>query len=94
MTDVAAWLRGLKRYEATFRENDIGSDVLPELTAEDLREIGVASVGDHRRLLAAIAALRGPPPCAGPAAEPPSAIDRQASKTSKPVHSGGAFGLE
>ena len=64
MTDVAAWLRGLGlgRYEATFRDNDVGADVLSELTAEDLREIGVASVGDRRRLLAAIAALRGPPP--------------------------------
>src|SRR5215207_3566525 len=74
VTDVAAWLRGLGlgRYEATFRDNDVGPDVLPELTAEDLREIGVASVGDRRRLLAAIAALRGPPPSAAlPAAEPP-----------------------
>ena len=46
MTDVAAWLRGLGlgRYEATFRDNDVGADVLPELTAEDLREIGVAVV--------------------------------------------------
>jgi hypothetical protein len=61
VTDVAAWLRGLGlgRYEAAFRENDVGADVLPELTADDLREIGVASVGDRRRLLAAIAALRG-----------------------------------
>ncbi len=37
MTDVAAWLRGLGlgRYEAAFRDNDVGADVLPELTAED-----------------------------------------------------------
>src|SRR3954453_5919317 len=72
--DVAAWLRGLGlgRYEAAFRGNDVAADVLPELTAEDLREIGVASVGDRRRLLAAIAALRGPAPSSrNPADEPP-----------------------
>src|SRR5215212_11073865 len=76
VTDVAAWLRGLGlgRYEAAFRENDVGADVLPELTADDLREIGVASVGDRRRLLAAIAALRGPAPSSKtPADEPPPA---------------------
>src|SRR5215212_261725 len=74
VTDVAAWLRGLGlgRYEAAFRDNDIGADVLPELTADDLREIGVASVGDRRRLLAAIAALRGPaPPSRTPGDGPP-----------------------
>src|SRR5215210_1556992 len=72
--DVAAWLRGLGlgRYEAAFRDNDIGADVLPELTADDLREIGVASVGDRRRLLAAVAALRGPAPSShAPADESP-----------------------
>ena len=38
--DVADWLRalGLERYEAAFRENDVGADVLLDLTAEDLRE--------------------------------------------------------
>jgi class 3 adenylate cyclase/tetratricopeptide (TPR) repeat protein len=35
--------------------------VLPRLTAEDLKEIGIAAVGDRRRLLDAIAALRTPP---------------------------------
>ena len=64
MTDVAAWLRGLGlgRYEAAFRDNDVRADVLPRLTADDLKDIGVASVGDRRRLLDAIAALRGPAP--------------------------------
>jgi hypothetical protein len=74
VTDVADWLRGLGlgRHEAAFRDNDIRADVLPELTAEDLREIGVASVGDRRRLLAAIAALRGPAPSSiNPSDEPP-----------------------
>jgi class 3 adenylate cyclase len=57
--DISAWLRelGLERYEQAFRENEVGPDVLPKLTAEDLKEIGVIPVGDRRRLLDAIASL-------------------------------------
>ena len=44
-----------------FRDNGIGEAVLPHLTVEDLKEIGVATVGDRRMLLAAIAALASPP---------------------------------
>ena len=64
--DVADWLRrlGLERYAAAFRENEIDAAVLPRLTAEDLRDLGVTSVGHRRQLLDAIAALRTfvPPP--------------------------------
>ena len=58
--DVVVWLRslGLGKYEAAFRENDIDETVLPNLTAEDLKELGVASLGHRRKLLDAIAALR------------------------------------
>src|SRR5215813_11438707 len=58
--DVAAWLHGLglERYEAAFRDNEIDWAVMPELTADDLKDIGVAAVGHRRKLLAAIAALR------------------------------------
>src|SRR5215213_9802498 len=58
--DIGAWLRGLglQRYEPAFRGNDIDAELLPGLTAEELRDIGVASVGHRRRLLDAIAALR------------------------------------
>jgi class 3 adenylate cyclase len=60
--DVGGWLRGLDlgKYEAAFRDNGIGEAVLPHLTVEDLKEIGVATVGDRRMLLAAIAALTTP----------------------------------
>ena len=60
--DVGAWLRGLGlgQYEQAFRDNDIDADLLPTLTADDLRELGVASLGHRKRLLAAIAALAGP----------------------------------
>ena len=57
--DIAAWLRGLglEQYEAAFRANEIDAGVLPSLTAEDLRDLGVTLVGHRRRLLDAIAAL-------------------------------------
>jgi len=58
--DVGGWLRklGLERYEPAFREHEIDSEILPRLTAEDLKDLGVALIGDRRRLLEAIAALR------------------------------------
>jgi SAM domain (Sterile alpha motif) len=40
------------KYEAAFRDNAIDEQVLRDLTAEDLKEIGVAAVGDRRKLLA------------------------------------------
>lgn len=57
--DVGAWLGalGLRRYEQAFRDNDVDARVLPGLTADDLKEIGVTSVGHRRLLLQAIAAL-------------------------------------
>ena len=64
--DVGEWLRGLGlgQYEDRFRDNRIDAEVLPQLTADDLREIGVAAVGDRRKLLAAIAALAARSPSA------------------------------
>src|SRR5262249_4723815 len=58
--DLGGWLRslGLEGYEAAFRENEIDERVLPSLTQEDLKEIGVGPVGHRRMLLEAIAALR------------------------------------
>ena len=43
------WLRdlGLGEYEEKFRDNRIGADVLPRLTADDLKDIGVSAVGDR-----------------------------------------------
>lgn len=72
--DVGAWLLGLglAEYEAVFRENRIDFDILPRLTAEDLKEIGVAAVGDRRRILAAAEALLAP---SAPARPAPASIE-------------------
>ena len=58
--DVLGWLKnlGLEQYEAIFRDNDIDASVLLSLTNEDLKDIGVASLGHRRKLLEAIAVLQ------------------------------------
>ena len=56
--DLAQWLSelGLDQYAAAFAENDIDFDVLTQLTDADLKELGVSSLGNRKRLLSAIAA--------------------------------------
>ena len=56
--DVGEWLRslGLAQFEATFRENGIDAEVLPELTEADLEKLGML-LGHRKRLLKAIAGL-------------------------------------
>jgi hypothetical protein len=57
--DIGAWLRklGLGQYGAAFRDNEIDDTVLRNLTAEDLKDLGVSIVGHRRKLLDAIAGL-------------------------------------
>jgi class 3 adenylate cyclase/predicted ATPase len=73
--DIAAWLQGLglERYVPAFRDNEIDWEVLPKLTSEDLREIGVAAIGHRRKLLDAIAALGAAVPTATVTAAPSDA---------------------
>jgi class 3 adenylate cyclase len=83
--DVGDFLRelGLDQYEAAFRDNGIDMRVLPKLTAEDLKDLGVAMVGHRRLLLEAIAALRepaAPPVMAG--ADAPDVAPIQAPQVS------------
>jgi class 3 adenylate cyclase len=79
--DVVVWLRGLGlgEYEAAFRENEIDATVLPSLTEEHLKQLGVTALGHRVKLLDAIAALRNdasgraPPVDAATASSTPSA---------------------
>jgi class 3 adenylate cyclase/predicted ATPase len=86
--DVADWLRklGLEQYEPAFSANEIDANLLPSLTSEDLKDLGVSLVGHRRRLLDAIAALGAstgdsslpnPPPPAGEGRVGPDAERRQ-----------------
>jgi len=78
--DVGGWLRrlGLEQYEAAFRENKIDEIVLPRLTAEDLKDLGVGFVGDRRKLLDAIATLRTEASAPTPLSDVPLATDKAA----------------
>jgi class 3 adenylate cyclase len=60
MQQIADWLQklGLGQYAQRFVENDISIAVLPDLTDQDLKEIGV-SLGHRRQLLRAITELKG-----------------------------------
>lgn len=57
--DVGAWLRGLGLgdYSEAFFENGVDASMLPELTNDDLKDLGIARLADRKRLLAAIAEL-------------------------------------
>ncbi|MBI4952942.1 MAG: AAA family ATPase, partial [Myxococcales bacterium] len=72
--DVGGWLRdlGLEPYAPAFAANHIDGETLATLGDADLRELGVASLGHRKRLLAAIEALR-----AAPTAAPASSAERR-----------------
>ena len=80
--DIMVWLRslGLGKYEAAFRENEIDETVLPGLTHETLKELGVASVGHRLKLLDAIAALRNDASGKAPS------VDAATTSTSRNAH--------
>ena len=65
---IDGWLRGigLDQYAETFRANDIDGELLCRLTNDDLKDIGVVSLGHRKKLLEAIADL-GSAPAASPA---------------------------
>ena len=83
--DVGDWLRrlGLEQYEASFRENKIDDTVLPSLTAEDLKDLGVGFVGHRRKLLDAIAALRTEASAPAPLSDASPATDKAANDTAE-----------
>ena len=71
-TEIAQWLRalGLEQYIDAFRDNAVDAGILPTLTADDLRDMGVAAIGHRRRLLNAIAELAADPSAAADAPTP------------------------
>jgi class 3 adenylate cyclase/predicted ATPase len=83
--DLGGWLRnlGLEQYEAAFRDNAINEKVLPRLTAEDLKDLGVVIVGHRRTLLDAIAALRADANAKAAPADAVSIIDTSPGDTAE-----------
>src|SRR5262249_16103481 len=74
MQQIVDWLEklGLGQYAQRFAENDITFAILPHLTDQDLKELGVTSLGHRRQLLLAISEISrvqkgpAPPPSAAP----------------------------
>ena len=80
MKQIADWLEklGLGQYAQRFAENDIDFDILSELTDQDLEKIGVTSLGHRRKLLRAIADLKGVEKITPAVADAPPATPRAA----------------
>ncbi|KAJ1292706.1 hypothetical protein BS78_01G010600 [Paspalum vaginatum] len=57
---VKAWLDGLglSRYAPVFEIHEVDDEVLPLLTLEDLKDMGIGAVGSRRKMYAAIQKLR------------------------------------
>jgi hypothetical protein len=74
MQQIADWLQklGLRQYAQRFAENDISFSILPDLTDQDLKELGVASLGHRRQLLREIAQLGKTVDAASSAPSPPA----------------------
>src|SRR5215469_5221326 len=82
MQQVTDWLEklGMSEYAQRFADNDIDFSILGDLTDQDLKDLGVASLGHRRKILRAIAELDRPEATAAPAAEaraPPSGATPQ-----------------
>jgi len=84
---IADWLGqlGLGQYAQRFAENDINFAILPDLTDQDLKELGVSSLGHRRQLLRAIAELDGMPTVAAPATAAAPAPAPTPSPTTPPL---------
>ena len=96
MLDVARWLaeQGLERYVEAFPENDIDAAVLRTLNRDDLKELGVSSLGHRKKLLEAIAEFRESPhaPTSMPAARHDGGVWRsRAASVDRAVLRSGRF---
>jgi class 3 adenylate cyclase/tetratricopeptide (TPR) repeat protein len=72
MQEIADWLEslGMPEYAQRFAENDVDCTILDDLTDQDLKDLGVVSLGHRRKLLRAIAALGRPSAGAAPPETP------------------------
>jgi hypothetical protein len=86
MHQIADWLEklGISEYTQRFAENDIDTSVLPHLSDQDLKELGI-SLGHRRKMLAAIGELAG----AAPATPKPVAATE--TKTQDPAERQSGF---
>jgi class 3 adenylate cyclase/predicted ATPase len=82
--DIDSWLGGIgfAQYTEMFRANDIDIELLGRLTNDDLKDMGVVSLGHRKKLLEAIADLGSAPaapPVPATVAPPPISAPVEAS---------------
>ena len=84
MQQIADWLEklGMSEYVQRFAENDVDISVLPHLSDQDLKELGV-SLGHRRKMLAAIA--KSDDTSAAPEPVPASASQAPAVSAAPPI---------
>ena len=91
--EIAGWLDklGMSEYAEHFAANDIDFTILPELTDQDLKELGITSLGHRRKILRAIVELgngsAAPPKETQPTATPVAPPIRAAEPGPKPAAS-------
>jgi hypothetical protein len=95
MEQIADWLEklGMSEYAQRFVENRIDLSVLPELTDQDLKDLGVV-LGYCRKILRAISDLGSAPhaapsvvPASGPTSAAPPSIAAVGETAAAPVSS-------
>jgi class 3 adenylate cyclase len=89
--DIAQWLEGLGlgRYAEAFAENGVDFDFLPEITNDDLKDLGIARLADRKHILKAIARLAAGAPIEGTPAEahtPGAQLDSRTPVAYTPKH--------
>ena len=79
MAQIRAWLAelGLPQYVEAFERNDVDFGVLAALSEEDLKELGVLSLGHRKKLLGAIQTLSAVPAVPAEIAPRASAAERR-----------------
>ena len=89
MREISEWLEklGMSEYAQSFAENDIDLAVLGDLTDQDLKELGVTSLGHRRKILRASAELGNAPAAAAvpPSPRPAAASLPAPSAASPPI---------
>ncbi len=80
MSDMAQWLASLnlEQYAEAFENDAIEIDLLPEITDDDLKALGVVALGHRKRILKAITALSPEPESSpGPTSRSTPSTDSQ-----------------
>jgi class 3 adenylate cyclase/tetratricopeptide (TPR) repeat protein len=87
MQQITDWLEklGMSEYTQRFADNDIDFSILGDLTDQDLKDLGVASLGHRRKILRAIAELDRPEATAAPPAAARAPTSGPAPPSSSPV---------